>query len=138
MDINDWLLTAIMFTNINSYYIDRCELWGFIREINSDISCVKYQFFSRRNYFYTIISVVVTSLFVLRWIHPFCKLKKFCEMLLTTLPHNQYDVISVIWRLPDWNVKIRHYLASCTLQFWLNLTKISFQGKHFNYHCVLL
>ena len=33
-----------------SYYIDRCELWGFIREINSDISHVKYQFFSRRNY----------------------------------------------------------------------------------------
>ena len=27
------------------YYIDRCELWGFIREINSDISHVKYQFF---------------------------------------------------------------------------------------------
>jgi hypothetical protein len=28
-----------------SYYIDRCELWGFIREINSGISHVKYQFF---------------------------------------------------------------------------------------------
>jgi hypothetical protein len=27
------------------YYIDRCELWGFIREINSGISHVKYQFF---------------------------------------------------------------------------------------------
>ena len=27
------------------YYIDRCELWGFIRKINSDISHVKYQFF---------------------------------------------------------------------------------------------
>jgi hypothetical protein len=27
------------------YYIDRCELWGFIREINSDILHVKYQFF---------------------------------------------------------------------------------------------
>jgi hypothetical protein len=31
--------------NNGSYYIDRCELWGFIREINSDISHVKYQFF---------------------------------------------------------------------------------------------
>jgi hypothetical protein len=28
-----------------TYYIDRCELWGFIREINSGISHVKYQFF---------------------------------------------------------------------------------------------
>jgi hypothetical protein len=27
------------------YYIDRCELWGFIGEIYSDISYVKYQFF---------------------------------------------------------------------------------------------
>jgi hypothetical protein len=27
------------------YYIDRCELWGFIREINSGISHVRYQFF---------------------------------------------------------------------------------------------
>ena len=27
------------------YYIDRCELCRFIREINSDISHVKYQFF---------------------------------------------------------------------------------------------
>ena len=27
------------------YYIDRYELWGFIQEINSDISHVKYQFF---------------------------------------------------------------------------------------------
>jgi len=56
-------------THNNNYYIDRCELWGFIREINSGISHVKYQFFSRLNYFYTTISVVVTSLVVLRWIH---------------------------------------------------------------------
>jgi hypothetical protein len=27
------------------YYIDRCELWGFIHEINSGISHVRYQFF---------------------------------------------------------------------------------------------
>ena len=62
-----------------------------------------------------------------------CKLKKICEMLSTTLEHNQHDVIDVIWRLPVWNVKIRYYLASCTLQVWYNLTKISFQGKLLNY-----
>jgi hypothetical protein len=28
-------------------------------------------------------------------------------------------------------------LASCTLQFWSNLTKIIFQGKHFNYFIVV-
>ena len=27
------------------YYIGRCELWGFIREIHSGIPHVKYQFF---------------------------------------------------------------------------------------------
>jgi hypothetical protein len=53
-----------------------------------------------------------------------------CRMLLTTLTHNQHDVIDVMWRLPVWNVKIIRYLASCTLQFWSNLTKISFQGKN--------
>jgi hypothetical protein len=37
-------------------------------------------------------------------------------MLLTTLEHNQHDVIDVIWRLPVWNVKIRFYLSSCMLQ----------------------
>ena len=57
------------------------------------------------------------------------------DMLLTTLEYNQHDVI---WRLPVWNVKIIRYLASCTLQVWYNLTKISFQGKLFNYFCVLL
>jgi len=31
--------------DIYIYYIDRCELWGFIREINSGILHVKYQFF---------------------------------------------------------------------------------------------
>jgi hypothetical protein len=34
-------------------------------------------------------------------------------------------------------VKIRRYLASCTLQFGTNLTKIIFQGKHFNY-CIVV
>ena len=50
-----------------------------------------------------------------------CKLKKICEMLLTTLEHNQHDVIDVIWRLPVWNVKIRRYFgfvyASSLIQF---------------------
>ena len=67
-----------------------------------------------------------------------CKLKTIREMLLTTLEHNQHDVIDVIWRLPVWNVKITRYLASCTLQVWYNLTRISFQGKLLNYFCVLL
>ena len=64
-----------------------------------------------------------------------CKLKKIREMLLTTLEHNQHDVI---WRLPVWNVKIRRYLASCTLEVWYNLTKISIQGKLFNYFRVFV
>ena len=38
------------------YYIDRFKLWGFIREINSGISHVKYHFFFHRNYFYIAIS----------------------------------------------------------------------------------
>ena len=59
-------------------------------------------------------------------------------MSLTTLAHNQHDVIDVMWRLPVWNVNIICYLASCTLQFWSNLTKISFQGRYFNYYCALL
>ena len=41
------------------------------------------------------------------------------------------------WRLPVWNVKNRRYLASCTLQFGSNLTKIIFQSKHFNYFIVV-
>ena len=31
--------------NENGYYIYRCDLWGFIPEINSGISHVRYQFF---------------------------------------------------------------------------------------------
>ena len=37
--------------DIMYYYIDRCELWGFICEINSGISHVKYQFFPTRTTF---------------------------------------------------------------------------------------
>jgi hypothetical protein len=36
-------------------YIDKCDLWGFIREINSCISHARYQFFFWPNYFYTTI-----------------------------------------------------------------------------------
>ena len=66
------------------------------------------------------------------------KLKKTREMLLPTLEHNQHDVIDVIWKFPVWNVKIRCYLASCTVQVLYNLTKIKFQGKLFNYFCVFV
>ena len=37
------------------------------------------------------------------------------------------------WR----HLKTYSYLASCTLQFCSNLTKIIFQGKHFNYFIVV-
>ena len=52
--------------NIHAYYIDRCEFWGFIREINSGVCTCENIFFSRRNYFYITVSVVVTSLVVLQ------------------------------------------------------------------------
>ena len=62
-------------------------------------------------------------------------------MKLPFLFHSRYVsrhfVVDVIWRLPVWNVKIRRYLASCTLQFGSNLTKMIFQGKHFNYFIVV-
>jgi hypothetical protein len=44
-----------------------CELWGFIREINSGISHVRYQFFPTGTTFTQLTtSVVVTSLVMLR------------------------------------------------------------------------
>ena len=36
---------GILEVNIAYYYIDRCKLWGFIRDINSGISHVRYHFF---------------------------------------------------------------------------------------------
>ena len=93
--------------------------------------------FFRRKYFYTTINVVATPLWCYGEYTYDCKLKKFHKMLMMTLAHNQHDVIDVIWRLPVWNANIRRYLASCMLQLWYNLTKISFQGKHFNYCCAL-
>jgi hypothetical protein len=50
---------------------------------------------------------------------------------------SRHFVVDVIWRLPVRNVNIRRYLASCTVQFGSNLTKIIFQGKHFNY-CIVV
>ena len=50
---------------------------------------------------------------------------------------SRHFVIDVIWRLPVWNVQIWRYLASCTLQFWSNLTKVIFQGNPFNYFIVV-
>ena len=70
------------------------------------------------------------------WIQTIISLVK-----LPFLFHSRYIsrhfVVVVIWRLPVWNVTIRRYLASCTLQFGSNLTKIIFQGKHFNYFIVV-
>jgi hypothetical protein len=125
--------------SIHAYYIDRCELWRFIREINSGIfTCENISFFppelllhSYKCGGYVPCCVTVNTHTIVNW-------NKFREMLLTTLTHNHHDVIDVMWRLPVWNVKIIRYLASCTLQFWSNITKISFQGKHFNYLCVSL
>jgi hypothetical protein len=63
------------------------------------------------------------------------------KVKLPFLFHSRYIsrhfVVDVIWRHPVWNVKIRRYLASCTLQFGSNLTKIIFQGNHFNYFIVV-
>jgi hypothetical protein len=118
------------------YYIDRCELWEFIREINPGIfTCENIKFFppqlllhSYRCSGYVPCCVTVNTHTIVSW-------KKFREMSLTTLTHNQHDVV---WRLPVWNIKIIRYLASWTLQFWSNLTTISFQGKHLKKNCVLL
>jgi hypothetical protein len=119
------------------YFIYMCELCGFIREINSCIfTCENINFSPPKllvHYYkcggYVPRCVTVNTHTIVNW--------KNSEMSLTTLTHNQYDVIDVMWRLSIWNVKIIRYLASCTLQFWSNLTKISFQGKHFNYFCAL-
>ena len=101
-------------------------LWNTYRYLTCEIS-----FFTAGTTF--------TQLLV-RWLRPIlcygeytldCNQKKIREKLLTTLTNNHNDVINVIWRLPVWNVNIRRYLASCTFQFWSNLTKISFEGKYF-------
>ena len=67
----------------------------FIREINSGISNVRYQFFPLElllhNYKcggYVPCCVTVNT-------HD-CKLNKICEMLLTIVAHNQHDVNDVI------------------------------------------
>ena len=121
------------------YYIDRCELWGFSREINLCISHVKYQFFPvellLHNYKcggYVPCCVTVNTHTIVNWTN-----STKCHWRIWHITNMTY-IIDIIWRLPVWNVKNRRYLASCTLQFWSNLTKISFQGKHFTYFCILL
>jgi hypothetical protein len=42
-------ISSYEIVNKNGCCIDRCDLWGFIREINSGISHVRYQLFSRWN-----------------------------------------------------------------------------------------
>ena len=64
-------------TNKRDYYIDRCDLWGFTREINSGISHVRYQLFP--------VGTTFTKLYVW-WLRPLlcygeythdCKLKQY-------------------------------------------------------------
>ena len=138
--LNTFINQSISMLGNLQYYIDRCELWGIIREINSGIfTCENFIFFAPEpllhNYkcgCYVPCCVTVNTHSIVSW-------KKIREMsLTTTLTHNQHDVIDVMWRLPIWNVKIIRYLASCPLQFWSNISKISFQCKHFNYFGVLL
>jgi hypothetical protein len=63
--------------------------WNNFRYFTCEIS-----FFSRLNYFYIAISVVVTSL-VLRWIHIRLQIETIREMSLNTSTHNQHYVIEV-------------------------------------------
>ena len=125
-------LLCWMFHNISSANKEKI-LW--IRKNNYII------FWLWNVYYYSILSgknkYYAEEIYIHKYTYD-CKLKTFREMLLTTLEPYQHDVIDVIWRLPVWNIKIRRYLASCTLQFWYNLTKISFQGNHFNYLCLFL
>jgi hypothetical protein len=104
------------------YYIDRCQLLGFIREINSGISHVRYLFFPAGTTLqnckcggYVPCCVTLNTHTIVNW-------KKFREMLLTTLAHNQHDVIVVIWRLPVWNVRIRRF---CGFMYASMLTKFN-------------
>ena len=88
---------------LSVYYIDRCELWGFIREINSGIFTYEnISFFPPElllhNYKcggYVPCCVTVNTHTIVNW-------KKFLEMSLTTLTHYQHDVIDVMWKLPVW------------------------------------
>ena len=54
----------------------------------------------------------------------------FPEVVLISLLHEQCDVIRT---LPVSNVNTARFLASCTLQMWINLTKICFEGIYFSY-----
>jgi hypothetical protein len=80
------------------------------------ISHVKYQFFPAGTTF--------TQLLVWWLHHLLCygeytydsKLKKFREMFLTTLTHNQHDINDFIWTLPVWNLKIKRHSTRVNLR----------------------
>jgi hypothetical protein len=61
--------------------------------------------------------------------------------MVLVFPFRLTPLCSVMLLLPAFNigdcVKIRRYLVLCTPQFGSNLTKIIFQGKHFNYFIVV-
>jgi hypothetical protein len=89
--------TAIVRRYIVSYYIDRCELWRFIREINSGIfTCENISFFPPELLLHSYKCSGLRPLLCYSEYTCDCKLKKFHEMSLTTLAHNQHDVIDVI------------------------------------------
>ena len=118
----------IFLHNILLYYIDRCELWGFIREINSG----KYQFFPSellsQNYKcggYVPCCATVNTHTIVNWKH---SVKCYWRLWHITNMISYEDFQFETYRLDV-------FLASCTLQLWSNLIKISFQGKHFNYFC---
>jgi hypothetical protein len=103
MDFLYYICFSILLFN---YYIDRCELWGFIREIN----CENISFFLPELLLhnYKCSGYVPCCVTVSEYTYD-CKLKKFREMSLTTLAHNQHDIIDVIWSFPVWNIKIIRY-----------------------------
>ena len=60
-------INYLQAVSIQYYYIDRFHLWGFIPEINSGISHVRYHFFPRQNYLYPTISVLSFTSLVVLW-----------------------------------------------------------------------
>jgi hypothetical protein len=79
------------------YYIDRCELWGFIREINSGIfTCENISFFPPELLLHSYTCGGYISCCATVNTYTIVNKKQFREMSLTTLAHNQYDVIDVM------------------------------------------
>ena len=101
----------------------------FLKKMNIKLINLKYFFFIKTYLSYRY-----------RWNTMISELNKndnFTSEITIFISLSLSFVVEVIWRLPVWNVKIRRYLASCMLQFGSNLTKIIFQGKHFNYFIVV-